>query len=90
MTEYLLIATHSGDYSVKKNDGTILDGVAHYLIACKKDDKTGIFNCKPIIIKAMEDVKNEALDLLTNSITGSVLINLYFDEAQKATGIKQV
>lgn len=90
MTEYLLIATHSGNWEIAKSDGTLNRGTSHYLIVCKKDSKTNRLNCKPIIIKATEDVKLEAKNTLTDHFENSesTMINLFFDEKQCATGIK--
>lgn len=90
MTEYLLIATHSGNWEIAKSDGTLNRGTSHYLVVCKKDSKTNRLNCKPIIIKCTEDVKHEADAGLDESTSNgmSEMINLYFDEKQCATGIK--
>ena len=36
MTEYLLIATHSGDWEIAKSDGTLKRGTSHYLVVSAK------------------------------------------------------
>ena len=90
MTEYLLIATHSGNWEIAKSDGTLSRGTSHYLVVCKKDKKTNRLNCKPIVIKCTEEVKLEAKNELTDHMDNceSTMINLFFDENQTATGIK--
>lgn len=82
MTEYKFLISYSGAWAIKQNDGTIKNGTSYYMVVVKKDMKTGIYNCKPIVIKASEDTYKQASTLKRDTV-----VNLYFDENQMACGI---
>lgn len=72
MTNYKYLASYSGSYTLENGKS----GVAFYVIAAKEK------NCKPLVLKATQEVFNEA-----SKLKGGETLNLYFDERQRITGI---
>lgn len=78
MTNYKLLTNYSGSWAmVDQKSGEQKNGISYYLVVCKEGC------CKPVVYPCSKDVYIE-----TSKFEDGTMINMFFDERQKVSGVK--
>lgn len=79
MTNYKFLCNYTGAWSMPDRNGDLKKGISYYLIVCKEGC------CKPTVYGCSKDVFDETSKF---KLEEGTMINMFFDERQKVSGVK--